>query len=233
MSKYQSLMKDMIGKTRVTDRFVMSSPSKISKKSHCAFSLPAGPDFSCPGATEACKECYAMKHRHLWPAVQDAFARNWKLIQSFEKKNDVFSAVIMLSGSISDSNIFRIHESGDFYSQWYVDVWDRVIKTRKDVSFWAYTRSFDLNYGKILKNKNFMLWASADKYNLNEAEKMANRYKAVRLAYGPINKIEDAPENSFVCPVTSKKINVEGACEKCKFCITRDAARKNVTFIKH
>ena len=233
MPSYEELMVDTVSKTKITDRFILSSPSKVSCKSHCAFSLPAGPKFSCPDATEACTKCYATRYRHLFPSVQNAFAKNWKLIRGFEKKNDVYSAATMISGSIPNIGLFRIHESGDFYSQWYINTWNNIIKSRKDINFWTYTRSFDFDYSRILRNKNFVLWASTDDFNFNKATKMVRKYKSVKHAFGPFEKNKDIPQNSFICPVTNKKSAIEGACEKCGFCTTKDRAKKNIIFLRH
>jgi hypothetical protein len=37
---------------------------------------------------------------------------------------------------------FRIHVSGDFYSAGYVRKWQKIVSARKDVTFYAYTRSW-------------------------------------------------------------------------------------------
>lgn len=234
MSDYKEKMIKSLKRIHSPDRFCISSPSKITIKGNSAFSLPAGPTFSCPGATDSCVDCYATKHRHLFPNVQDAFAGNWKIIRNFEKNNDCDSAITMLAGSIpNDSKIFRIHESGDFYSQWYVDVWNKVIKTRSDVSFWAYTRSFNLNFKNIIKNKNFVLWASTDSNNIEQSESFIKNLPNVKYAYGPWNHTDSIPDNSFICPVTNHILNVNGACEKCKLCVTEGRTKKNVVFLKH
>jgi len=210
-----------------------SKPSKISKKKDSAFSLPAGPEFSCPGATDACKDCYAKKGRHVFKNVHGAFARNWELVKSYEAKNNVYGLAHFLADSIPHNReIFRIHESGDFHSQFMVDVWTEVVRMRRDIYFWAYTRSFDFNYSKLVRQPNMRLWASTDQYNNARAKKFAKRYKKVSLAYGPWEHDKEIPENSFVCPVTSGKLNVNGACEECMLCVVHKT-KKNVVFLAH
>jgi hypothetical protein len=229
-------MLNILDNVKTPEEFKPSSPAKISLKDGRAFSLPAGPLFSCPGATDACTDCYAMKYRHLFSNVQAAFAKNWLLIKKFEKKKDTNGAVKALLEMISDdAKVFRIHESGDFYSQWYINVWAEVVKQRKDITFWAYTRSFDFDFSKLTKQKNFALWASTDQYNQKAAKHFVRRFKksGVKHAYGPYEHEKEIPENSFICPVTSGKLDVEGACEKCLLCVVKKRVNKNVVFLGH
>lgn len=214
--------------------FSMSSPMKISRKAGRAFSLPAGPDFACPGATEACEDCYATKGRHVFSNVQKAFARNWKTMKHYEKANDAVGAALELSSKIPRDGLYRIHESGDFHSQFAVHVWSLVVANNHHINFWAYTRSFDLNYVPLLDNTNFRLWASTDDYNVAAAKRFVKKYKkyGVAHAYGPWDKEETLPENSFVCPATSGKLDGLGACETCKLCVLHKTP-KSVVFLKH
>ena len=234
MNKYTRSILKVINNTEEPESFTLSKPAKISKKDKSAFSLPAGPGLSCPGATEACVDCYAQKGRHVFKYVQSAFARNWKLMQWFEKKQDVEGAAEALSKAIpKERYIFRIHESGDFHSQFAIDVWTQVARLRRDIRFWAYTRSFHLDYSKLVRQPNMRLWASTDNYNVKLANKFVKRYKNsnVSHAYGPW-KHDNMPENSFICPATSGSLNTEGACEKCMLCVTK-RTNKNVVFLAH
>jgi len=236
ISTYTKNVLKIIDNIDVPEKLTASSPSKISLKSNNSFSMIAGPEFSCPGATEACKNCYAMKGHHHMFNVQSALAKNWLLIRQFEKKKDVQGAVQALLKIIPErAKIFRIHESGDFHSQWYVDVWAEVIRRRSDINFWAYTRSFQFNYSKIIRRKNFTLWASTDEYNLKEANRFVKRYEnsQVKHAYGPWKHDQEIPSNSFKCPAVTKQLSVEGACEKCMLCVVKDRVKKNVVFLEH
>lgn len=235
MFNYAKSVKSILNVINNDKSLKLSHPSKISTKRKTAFSLPAGPEFSCPGATDACTDCYAKKGRHVFKTVHGAFAKNWKTVKAYEANNNVYGLAHYLANSIPDSRkIFRIHESGDFHSQFMVDVWTEVVRMRRDILFWAYTRSFHLDYSKLVRQPNFKLWASCDEYNIEKAKKFAKRYKnsRVRLAYGPWNHDKQIPNNSFVCPVTNGKLNVSGACEKCMLCVA-DRTKKNVVFLTH
>ena len=234
---YKDSMLKVIKSTACPEDFTLSHPAKISLEDNCSFSLPAGLKFSCPGATEACKDCYATKNRHVFRPVQSVFARNWLLLRRCERYNKMDKATSLILSQIrDDAEIFRIHESGDFHSQWAVEMWENIIKNRKDVDFWAYTRSFMMDYSRILKQKNFALWASTDNFNLIEAEKFVKKYKrsGVKHAYGPWDRTNQViPANSFICPVTNHKMVLDGACEKCKLCVVKKKTSKNVVFLAH
>jgi len=215
--------------------FSMSSASKISKKTNRAFSLPAGPDFACPGATEACTDCYAQKGRHFFNNVQKAFARNWNTFLAFEAAKDEVGCAQELNSHMPKNGIFRIHESGDFHSQFALNVWALVVSSNPNVDFYTYTRSFELNFEPLLSNTNFVLWASTDPFNQSRALEFVkeNEEHNVRHAHGPWEHGKELPENSFACPVTTKRLDVLGACEKCQLCVMPGRTKKNVVFFSH
>jgi len=242
MSKYTTSVSKLLKIMDTPDNFTASSPSKISSRDNSAFSLPAGPHRkwggrgTCPGATKACEGCYAMKGRHYFQSVQKSFVRNRLLLQKLQKHKSFNKAIQLLSEMIpKNTKIFRIHESGDFYSQWYIQVWAKVVRSRPDVMFWAYTRSFHLDFSKLTRQPNFALWASTDTYNQKEAKNFVRRYEnsKVKHAYGPWKHDVPIPENSFICPVTSKRMDVDGACEKCMLCVDKNRVHKHVVFMAH
>lgn len=213
--------------------FQPSAPMKIAGTKRLAFSLPAGPDFTCPGATEACKDCYAQKGRHVFNNVQKALIKNWVTLSFFASKADLPGAVdFMLSIIDHSAPIFRIHESGDFDSQFAVDMWTEVARARPTTKFWFYTRSFHLDFQNLLALPNVMGWASTDPFNATAAKVFADKHK-MKQAFGPWEHEAALPANSFVCPVTSGKLGLDAACEKCKLCVVKDRTTKNVVFLGH
>lgn len=213
----------------------MSSPAKISKKPGSAFSLPAGKDFSCIGETSACaKDCYARKGNHFRHGVQTNFLNNFLFMKQAEKENNEAKAVGMLLSHIHESTqLMRIHESGDFYSQWYVGVWEKVALARPNTKFWFYTRSFTLDFKTISELPNMTCWASTDSENEKMAIKFVSKNKNFRHAYGPINETDTIPANTVICPATSGKLNVAGACSICKLCVEKTKFKKHIAFKKH
>lgn len=123
---------------------IVRGNTKIGKIDN--FSLPAGQNFrgaSCPGATKLCESlCYAKDslfamnewryftnwaYVFLWP---DRFADAWKDYRNLTK-------------------VVRIHVGGDFFSPDYTGLWERIIASRPDRRFYAYTRSWQNGRGRI------------------------------------------------------------------------------------
>jgi hypothetical protein len=57
-----------------------------------------------------------------------------------------------MAAEIGTATHVRIHDSGDFYSQQYLDSWIAIARKRPDVVFYAYTKSMDLNWQSAPSN---------------------------------------------------------------------------------
>lgn len=238
--KYQTRMTQFVNTISVTE-LKLSSAQKVSKTKNVAFSMAAGPGFSCPGATEACFSCYAQKGQ--FAAGSHSYtlnAGNFNLMKKLSDSGQVDKMAEMLNALLVGKvkNLFRIHTSGDFFSQNYVDAWGKVIKANPNIRFWTYTRSFMFNFKELTKNKNFLLFASVDKYNRVKAGQFIRKHDyKVKRAYGPFDPKDKKPVNSFVCPATNDRLDHLGACEKCQLCLPNNKehprTHKNVVFYKH
>jgi hypothetical protein len=112
----------------------------------------------------------------------------------------------------------RIHESGDFYNQKYLDKWVEIAKRFPDIIFTAYTKSLHLDFTAAKKLKNFVLFASMDP-TTPKFMKEANTIKHKAIV---IQKGEKVPRGYFECP---------GSCKQCDHCYKPRA--KSVAFHKH
>jgi len=109
------------------------------------FSLP--PVITCIGATESCKRiCYGKKS-WIYPAVRKRRMENYN---DSQKPDFVDKIIAEMKKHKFDK--FRIHETGDFYSQEYLDKWIEIVKAFPEVRFLAYTKSWQLDFSKIPKN---------------------------------------------------------------------------------
>jgi len=110
--------------------------SKGNKKTECfSFDLPARS--SCPGKTKECaKDCYAASMMLVYPNVAAKYKRNRRFANSPK-------FVKYMIEHIPRDCQFRIHVSGDFFSMDYIRRWQKIIASRKDVTFYAYTRSWN------------------------------------------------------------------------------------------
>lgn len=104
------------------------------------FSLPSRE--TCPGSTLTCRRlCYAKKSER-YPSVVNSRFRNLKL----SMRKDFPCLVEKVLSSRRNLDFFRIHESGDFYSQEYLDNWFKICKIFPDTVFLVFTQSYHLNF---------------------------------------------------------------------------------------
>ena len=254
-------------------KLILSTSEKISgsgapyKKVKNAFSLPAGPRFSCPGATSQCAGCYAQSGHFVRDNVAPAYAKNWLRWLWLEKHDPANvghtkEAMSATRGKQAAAELveamrqatyfplgvapsFRLWESGDFHSQWSVDVWTNVVRTFPAVAFWGYTRTFNLDYSELVAQPNMKLWASTDKVNHSKAVVFIKKYPAIGHAFWWDPKVK-TPSGSFVCPATQpervvfprtkggirarveNKLSIDGrpdlgyapgACGTCRYCL--------------
>lgn len=122
------------------------------------FSLPAG--HSCPGA-DRCKakvvekngkrvlldganqefRCFSASQEVRYSNVFKGRAFNFSLLKG---KTESQMVNLILTSLPKDAKIIRIHVSGDFFNQDYFDAWLSVARRRRDIKFYAYTKS--INY---------------------------------------------------------------------------------------
>lgn len=235
---------DNMNPTKATAR--LGTAEKLIKgKRQATFSLPAGKQFSCCQSTPVCeKTCYAKQHHHLRQNVQKAFAQNWVWMLEEEKKGNPKATAKQLVEMIY-TFIFRIHESGDFHSQFAVDVWIEVAKNLPNVLFWFYTRNFSLNFTELVALPNVQGFASGDADNKRQARAFKKRYKdyGVRIAWGPWTKEDQRkmfigtgktfPEDTVICPVYTGKLEMAGACARCLLCVKKGITGKDIGFPRH
>lgn len=188
------------------------SPKRLKngneKLHHCfVFDLPAV--LSCPNC-KGCKDsCYALQAQMQYPDVRVFRHTNLHLaVFNISKLKELICSQLQTSRT----NIVRIHGSGDFFSQQYVDMWLEIIKMFPDKKFYAYTKAEKLFTFKKLSNFNLI-----------------TSFIGGKLNYGDIdycNSLKDR-YNAFICPCGIDKTVKCGI--DCNYCITN----KKVCFLKH
>lgn len=119
--------------------------------------------------------------------------------------------------------IVRIHVSGDFYSQAYVDKVFEIARLNPGIQFYTYTKALEFDYSKrpsnlkILVSDDRLIWK--DKHDLLDgvATIIFRSYKG--------NVI---PKGFKVC--LNQKTHGVTLCEKCKMCLQKGC---KVAFIQH
>ena len=143
---------------------LLSISSRNAKLDHPYLSLPAG--YTCPFA-DKCKtcvprnrerdpktgtlvqdcgdiRCYAASEEARYPSAQKMRWRNYDLLQKFDtagQVNLILKSLEYFEQSNYKIDVFRIHESGDFYNQEYFNSWIEVAKQKPEILFYAYTKS--------------------------------------------------------------------------------------------
>jgi ferredoxin len=226
---------------RSNDRKVANAVSPNGKTPTIAntFGLPAGKDYSCPGATSVCESvCYAGKLERIYKGVRDNLLHNWNLLKDAD--HDTMENLLqdMINDFRADCDkrnapkLFRIHWDGDFFNDTYTFAWKHVILNNPDIQFWVYTRV--ATAADMLKGiENLSLYFSTDKDNKDIAINL-NKDKGIRLAYladtfaiGQADMKEmigrpgaKCPENLKAIPLISKE---GSACVSCGLCVYNKA----------
>ena len=179
------------------------------------FDTTAGTSGTC---TTDCKGCYAKKSQNRFPMT-----RLFRAVNTYLVKNNLELLEELLINQIEKSKkitAVRLHSSGDFYSQEYVDMWDRIIKKYPELKFYTYTKVSHLDFTSIESNSNFNLIPSiveCDGWRL--------------FNFGDENHIKRLESYGyFLCPATIDGVDEKGMCGNlCSFCLTH----KNVCFNIH
>jgi len=106
---------------------------------------------TCPFAKDCVKFCYAQKGAYNFGNVKPLYEQRYNLT-----KSNVFIKAINESIKAKKVDILRIHDSGDFYSNQYINKWLTIAKENKKVIFYAYTKSIPL-FEKINLPQNFIV----------------------------------------------------------------------------
>lgn len=192
---------------------VLKYGSRKIARSTGIFVLPAGKEYTC---AVTCKGCYARRDQVLYPG---ALGYRLRMLELSKKDSFVDLMNAEIDSRKTTENI-RIHESGDFYSQEYVNKWDRIVKANPHKLFYAYTKRENMDFTEIEKNDNFNLIRSyvvvGDKKLINFAdkEKINEMYYAMK----------SEGQNVMICD--PKKV----CMSECSFCLNKG----NIPlFVKH
>jgi hypothetical protein len=199
------------------------------------FGLPAGKDYSCPGATSVCESvCYAGKLEKLFKGVKVNLLHNWDLLKDADQNTMETLLTEMIRDFRSDCvkkeapMLFRIHWDGDFFNDIYTQAWKNVILNNTDIQFWVYTRV--KSAALILKDiSNLSLYFSTDSENVKVGIDLKIK-NGVRLAYlaknfaiGQADMKEMIGKPGAKCPENNKQIPLisdkGSACVSCSLCV--------------
>lgn len=196
------------------------------KREKNSFGLPA--ISTCPGRTPTCEEkCYACKGMFTFRAARTMYKENYGALRTMLLKMPIQEATACMRKEIIDNNksgIFRWNISGDVFSARYWQLILNIAHNTPQITFWIYTRSFkEIQWAKFSIPQNLKVILSFDKDN--KVGKKSNFIQAImggRLVswMGNIQEARRSFPNRkwFTCPELSGKIELQGACAKCRLC---------------
>lgn len=171
------------------------------------FNLPAGMS-TC---NRICPGCYAIKFQKLYPNVLPY--RN-RMLEASQQPDFVTQISADIASCRKPFKYVRIHESGEFYSQDYIDKWYTITKSFPQYIFYAYTkRTADFDFTSLSSLPNFVLIDSLMHGGLNYA-------KSTQLS-----------SSIFTCPATLSKTVRCGV--ECSYCMSKTAQHSGVQFVRH
>lgn len=171
------------------------------------FDLPAV--LSCPNCSSCKKTCYALQAQMQYADVRVFRNTNFHLaVFNLDKLQNLIETQLQTS----KTNIVRVHSSGDFFSQEYVNMWLNIISKFPQKQFYAYTKAEKIFKFKRLSNFNLITSFIKGKLNygnIEYCEMLKSRY------------------NAFICPCGIDK-DIKCGID-CNYCVTN----KKVCFLIH
>lgn len=203
-------------------KYSLSLGNKKLPEETLIFNLPAV--VTCPFKTSFCgggiddkkPACYALKAERLYKNTKEARLNNHERAKSFFFVSDMVKIIKSISEKKKIKHV-RIHESGDFWGQDYFNKWQCIAKAFPDIVFYAYTKSFFLDFSS--KGENFILIASFDKTT-------PERHKEL------FKQKESFFNKSFSIVDKGEKASCIQDCTKCNLCFSFSGL-KVLTVEKH
>lgn len=114
------------------------------------YGIPADTDFqhngetlnTCPSALACRGVCYAKQGMYRTKQVVDARKHNLDM----SLRSDFVDNAIADIKRMRKVNVIRIHDSGDYYSQEYLDKWITIANAFPHIIFYSYTKSLNLDF---------------------------------------------------------------------------------------
>lgn len=172
------------------------------------FNLPAGK----PTCGRVCPGCYALKAEVRFPRT----VLPYRQVRLAASKSPDFASLIIseLSSSRRSARTVRIHESGDFYSQTYLDSWITIAQALPQFTFYAFTKRYsDFDFSIARSTPNLVIINSLHSGSLN---------------YGPLSSLDPSRP---ICPVTLSQPVTCGTT--CRLCMSKPIESTGIQFVQH
>lgn len=153
--------------------------SKLSGFRVVNFGIPAYKSITgkvtCPFADECIKYCYARKGAFKWPNAINAYENRFRVARSPD-----FESLMNASITLNNPHYVRVHDSGDYFSEKYMDRWFNIMRANPGIKFYSYTNSVLLikTYDKGIPD-NFDNILSTDGKQRKYVDKSRDRHAVI------------------------------------------------------
>lgn len=158
-----------------------------------------------------CPGCYSLREQIRFPtSVVSAREARYKASLS-----ETFTADIIkeINGIRKPFKAVRLHASGEFYSQDYIDKWVSIATQLPSIQFYAFTKRLkDFDFTALMALPNVVIINSLAFGGLN---------------YAPLAKLD---QSKPICPDTLGKAQCGISCS---YCWTKEAQHNGVQFVQH
>ena len=163
----------------LTQNRKLKKTSKLAQRRVLNFGIPAYKSetgkVTCPFADECIKYCYARKGSLRWPNTVNAYETRFRIARSPD-----FESIMNAALLIKNPHFVRVHDSGDYFSEKYMDRWFSIMRANPGIKFYSYTNSILLmkQYdGEI--PENFDIIFSTDGKQRKHVDKSADRHAVI------------------------------------------------------
>lgn len=191
----------------------------VNENKFLIWSIPAVA--TCPNRTALCERyCYAMKAQRLYPNTKNSRIESYQESLSNDFVTNMINTIqyyLDKKSFVGKTVYFRIHESGDFYSQEYVNNWIEIVKQFPAVHFMGYTKSVQFFKGIELPQNlviRYSIWADSNPADIEIAKQLQ---LPIYTAFNKVDLDKAINENGF--------IQCNGSCENCKMCYKKDVKK--------
>jgi hypothetical protein len=195
-------------KTKAQARELFTTGNNKLSKDIAIFNLPATMEV----CGRICKGCFAMKAQVLYPSVLPS--REGKLTAA--KQADFEQRAIESIAKLGSPYV-RIHESGEFFSQEYVDSWATIAAASPNVQFLAYTKRLaDWDFSALRGLPNVIVISSLFGKSINYSKDLSKK-----------------PAKASLCPTAfDKTIGCLKGCDLCYNPKNKEQLETNGIFFK-
>lgn len=177
-------------------------------KKQFIFNLPVSKEICgriCPG-------CYALKAQVRFPKTVLPYRE--RMHQASLQPDFAQKIIAELTNTKRKPVAVRAHESGEFYSQAYIDSWHTIASALPHISFYAFTKRMKhFDFSTLMALPNFVIIDSLMHGGLN---------------YAPLDKLN---QSIPICPATT---SAKAQCGiDCNYCWTKQAQADGIQFVQH